>query len=475
VPPSCLAQEGQALIDFKEPLSVSSRRAALCLATFPYIKRLGGNNSVYSLLGGNLQPTKVRADPMSAIEQVFDNVLDATTVSALEEPMRDLKVYARNDSTVLSDLWRIVSVARKRVATLRLLSDLGDDEGIPQNPREKVVNWFGNLAEILNQKFLRTAATGILTELWNELGQYQYTLNNSTATLRHIYRAGVGMYLGRIYLQGELGAAIWWLLHAHADDLLGRHAEKGGAAKDMLRLIFGVDKGAFDYMERCAEENLSNNQTHTLFAEHVVMQLSLRHEYSSLFSYPTSLVEFPIGRAYAAAMLSRVKEKPEGEPLEELARYLMLLLAGWVPTKNVYHARTRMDSDLIARYMREPEAISSAHSRAILAECKNIDNTLSVSDTGYFLYRMYLHQVNVGILFARKNVSGRSSSDEVAQDRNAKHLLNLAFQRDGTAVVVIDLEDIRELVDGTKTFWSLIDGRIVERRFGKASANDASP
>jgi hypothetical protein len=174
-------------------------------------------------------------------------------------------------------------------------------------------------------------------------------------------------------------------------------------------------------------------------------------------------------------MLSRVEKNPEGEPLEELARYLMLLLAGWVPTKNVYHPRTQIDSDLIARYMREPEAISSAHSRAILAECKNISNTLSVSDTGYFLYRMYLHQVDVGILFARRNVSGRSADDEKAQDRNAKHLLDLAFQRDGTAVVVIDLEDIRGLADGTKTFWSLIDSRIVERRFGKTSTHNTSP
>jgi len=409
---------------------------------------------------------------MYKIEEVFADVLAANTVSDLEEPIRNLKVYARNETTVLSDLWKIVSVARKRVATLRLLSDLGKDEGIPQNPREKVVNWFGSLAEILNQKFLQTAATGILTGLWNELGQYQNDLNNGTSMLRHVCRAGVGMYLGRIYLQGELGAAIWWLLHAHADDLLDRHPEKGGAAKDILRLIFGVDNGAFDYMERCAEGDLNSSQMHRLFAEHVVMQLSLRHEYSNLFSYPTSLVEFPIGRAYSATMLSRVEKEPKGEPLEELARYLMLLLAGWVPTKNVYHARTRIDSDLIARYMREPESISSAHSRAILAECKNINNTLSVSDTGYFLYRMYLHQVSVGILFARKNVSGQRSSEKKAQDQNAKALLDLAFQRDGTAVVVIDLEDIRELVHGTKTLWSLIDSRIVERRFGKASANN---
>ncbi len=412
---------------------------------------------------------------MSNYEPACEAVLSATTVSALEEPMRNLQTHARNKSTELSGLCRIVSTATKRIATLQDLSDLGVDEGMPQNPREKIINWFGGLAQILNQRFLQTAATEILTELWNELGRHQCTLNYETATPRHICRAGVGMYLGQIYLQGELGAAIWWLLHAHVDDLLDRHPEKGGAAKDMLRLIFGVDKGAFDYMEECVEQNLSSNETHTLFAEHVVMQLSLRHEYSRLFSYPTSLVEFPIGRAYAATMLSRVEKQPEGKPLEELARYLMLLLAGWVPTKNVYADRTRMDSDLIARYMREPEAISSAHSRAILAECKNINHTLSVSDTGYFLYRMHFHRVNVGILFARKNVSGCSSKDEEAQGRYAKHLLKLAFQRDGTAVVVIDLEDIQELVNGTKMFWPLIDSRIMEGRFGKASANNASP
>jgi hypothetical protein len=411
---------------------------------------------------------------MSKIEQVLNDVLAATTVGDLEEPIRSLKAYAGNESTDLSELCELVTVARKRAATVWSLSDLGDDEGKPQNPGEKVVNEFGRLAVILNRRSLHNAATEILIELWNTLGQNPETPNNSTPTLRHRCRAGVGMYLGRICPQGELGAAVWWLLHAHADDLLARHPASGGATKDMLRMIVGIDHGAFGYMERCAEEDLASNEPHRSFSEHVVMQLSLVDEYSTLFSYPTSLVEFPIGRAYAETMLSRVEVRPEGEPLEELARYLMLLLAGWVPTKNLFHPRTRMDSDLVARYMREPEGISSAHSRAILAECKNIDDTLCVSDTGYFLYRMYMHQVDVGILFAKRNVSGRSARDETAEDRNARHLLDLAFQKDGTAVVVIDVEDIRELVSGTKRFWSLIDSRIVKRRFGKASGNRAT-
>ena len=88
---------------------------------------------------------------MSEIEQVFNNVLAATTASALEEPMQSLLRYAC-EQTLLSDLWKIFSVARERIATLQCLNDLGEDENIPQNPKEKVINWFGNLAEILAKR-----------------------------------------------------------------------------------------------------------------------------------------------------------------------------------------------------------------------------------------------------------------------------------------------------------------------------------
>jgi len=35
MPPSCFTQEGQALVVYQEPLSVSSRKAALCLQENP--------------------------------------------------------------------------------------------------------------------------------------------------------------------------------------------------------------------------------------------------------------------------------------------------------------------------------------------------------------------------------------------------------------------------------------------------------
>ncbi len=413
------------------------------------------------------------------IEGIFNTIIKATTVEDLDSsnnspgPMDQLNNHLEN-LVYLSDIWKVVDVAKKRVASIRSLVDLREVEDILQNRRKKVVNWFGRLAEILARKYqLHAVATNILVDLWNELGYLQHDVFEGTGELKHVYRAGVGVYLGRIYMQREPGAAIWWLLHAHADDLLHQHGEGGGAARDMLRLAFGVGEDTFLYMKKCAEESLASAQLHSRYAEHLVMQLSLEPDFTHLFSHQTALIEFPIGRAYAATMLKRMKESSEGKTLEEFARYLMLLLAGWVPTENIYQRQTRIDSDLIARYIREPEAISTSHGRAILAECKNKKEPMGVSDVGYFLYRMHITQVKVGVLFAKGNISGHKSKRIRDTKEYAEQLLDLAFQRDDSVVIVLDLEDMRKLITAEKTVWSLIEGRIAKRRFGSRKQKNA--
>jgi hypothetical protein len=76
-------------------------------------------------------------------------------------------------------------------------------------------------------------------------------------------------------------------------------------------------------------------------------------------------------------------------------------------------------------------------------------------------------KVKVGILFAANNISGGKKLEE--EESNSAYLLELAFQRDGSAVVVIDLDDIKDITENKQTMWSLIDTRITERRFGKPS------
>lgn len=406
------------------------------------------------------------------LQQILEGIEKAEVVAHLEVPMTSITniletdLRERRSSLLLSHLQSISSTLISRASSIAQLHDLGEgDDQEEQNNRAKLGNWFGGIAQLITGYGMASTATAILVTLWNSLGGYQRHLNQASEEPRHIYRAGVGMYLGRIYAAvNDPGAAVWWLLHAHADDILNQISEQGGAAQQMLQLTYGVSDDTFQYMRSCANDHVNPDRSYTYFAEHLVMLLSLESQHSHLFSHPTSLVEFPIGNAYAQTMIDVIEQSSEGTILEHLARYLILLIAGWVPTKNIYHWRTDIDSDVVARYVREPETISSAYGRAILCECKNVDRSLSVSVVGYFLYRMHLTHVDVGIIFAKKYASG--ARDEPAEHRNARHLLDLAVYRSGSTVVVIDLNDLRDITNGKKTIWSLIDTQITERRFG---------
>lgn len=406
------------------------------------------------------------------LQQFLKEIEQATTVAQLEAPMAAIadiikeNLRSGSPSLLLSHLQSISSALIRRASSISQLHDLGEgDDQEEQNNRAKLGNWFGGIAQLLTSYNMASTATAILARLWNSLGNYQRQLNQDGEEVRHIYRAGIGMYLGRIYAAiNDPGAAVWWLLHAHADDILNQISERGGAAQQMLQLTYGVPDDVFEYMRSCANDHVNLDRAYTYFAEHLVMLLSLESQYSHLFSHPTSLVEFPIGHAYAQTMIDVIEHSSEGTIMEHFARYLILLIAGWVPTKNIYHWRTDIDSDVVARYVREPETISSAYGRAILCECKNVDRSLSVSVVGYFLYRMHLTHVDVGIIFAKKYASG--ARDEPAEHKNARHLLDLAVHRSGSTVVVIDLNDLRDIANGRKTIWSLIDTQITGRRFG---------
>jgi hypothetical protein len=362
----------------------------------------------------------------STIEDILNGISNSTDTVEFESQFHRLFDYLDlSNELPLHHLRHVTDCANTRIDNISQLSDLHSNV-------ESIYNSFGNLARIYRRYGLYLTGVGILTKLWNKLGEYlPYTIS----------RAGIGYYLGQIYQkEKELGSAIWWLLHAHAADLVVQPSQDyyhKGSAYHLLSLAFDIPAQVFEYMKTCRNKNAESGEPHTLFAEHLVMQLSLESEFAYLFSYPTLHSELPIGRAYAKHMLDRVnkknkKDRYEGAPLEEFVRYLVLLMSGWIPTKNTYHENSGIDSDVVARYIREPESISSSHPRAILIECKNRKELLDVSEAGYFLYRMSLTQVDVGVLFA-KGVTGKRK--DPANDKNAQYLLNLAYQQDGKVKV----------------------------------------
>ncbi len=306
----------------------------------------------------------------SELHTLLTGIKVAHSIDELEEQFGRIFVYLdslQGKQILWSDLRDITNAAEKCIDEIETLSDL-----IQGNTLERVGNLFGGLAQRIG---LYATAVSLLTKLWNRLGEYQLNLDGGK---RHIYRAGVCYYLGQVCVrQGDFGQAIWWLLHAQADDTLSSSSDteafpEGGAC-DFLRLSFGVNAEVFRYMSSVKRDN--KGEPYTLFAEHLVMQLSLQPSFANLFVYSSAELGFPISRAYAKSMLSRVDPqivgKYMGKPLEEFVRYLVLLMPGWIPTENTYHHRTDIDSDVVARYVREPESISNSHPRAILIECKN--------------------------------------------------------------------------------------------------------
>lgn len=111
----------------------------------------------------------------------------------------------------------------------------------------------------------------------------------------------------------------------------------------------------------------------------------------------------------------------------------------------------------------------------VTLECKNVATSIGASQVGYFLYRMHLLKVNVGILFTRRGISGGNSEEE-DDVTYANYLLDVAFQQDNFLVAVITLEDFSEIIEGKKGFWSVLDTSLKKRRFGsyKVKAREVS-
>lgn len=404
---------------------------------------------------------------MSDAQSLLYRLEKATTLADVEICLGDVRDQWEKWS-VLSEGGKLIKHLRDHAVNFYKLAEFQTCEtDVSQETEQirRVINSFGGTARLLATKLeFHQSMSRVLIELWNALSDYQAKFAKPGMAPRHVYKAGLAMYLAYIYLdQKEPGTAIWWLLLTQADDLLDEHGEKGGAGKDMLQLVFGVNDDVLEEMEKITGDCLSSREPHKLYAEHIVMTLALIPKYLWLFSYPTTTTEFPICRSYAHAMLSRLENDTTGSALEELARYLILLLSGWVPSPNLYAVGTRIDSDLIARYTREPQRISEAHGRTMLIECKNHTKPISVSQLGYFLYRMHLAQVDVGILFARNGISKRKQGDDA---RYAQRLREQAFQRDGKAVIVINQKTLESLANGDITLWSFISAELVLLRFG---------
>ncbi len=333
-------------------------------------------------------------------------------------------------------------------------------------------------ANMLESKGYFSASESLLLDWWNDWSQRQRTQK------KQAYLAGIAFKLTEHYLRvGDKGAACRWALHTQAADILGKHSEGGGAARQWLPTLFGVSGNYLQELDKIAKGCLKEiEQTHRGdwsqaegFPEEIVCRFAQTSGASFAMANAVSACEFPLSGAYFQALLSRVdadykrgEEGKKGDALENLAVYLSLLLPGCLPLRKVEDEAGVSEHDIVVHNLCDAGNLASELlGRHFLVECKNWGQAVGTRDVGYFLYRIRLTHARFGIMFASAGISGEDITE-------AKELVRRAYHEDGNICVVTDHQDLDSLSKGETSFWWMLVEKIEALRFGKPSGHRKS-
>lgn len=352
-----------------------------------------------------------------------------------------------------------------------LLRDAFQNECVPAGGFGDCHGAYGAAAKFLFEQGFSAAAFQLLIEWWNDLAQLQAEQG------QRMYRAATAYMLSHWYIESkDNGAALRWALLTHADDILGNGAQVEGAGRQWLRTIMGVSEANLDKFSSVAAAGLDvvknvhdgNWAVPAGYAEDALVRFAEAHpELSHLFVEESNIRAYPLTPAYSRLLLDQVEANEgtttdRGNRLEHLAAYLFLLVPGWVPFAKVKPSDQSAEHDVVISNLNRISNLSAElFGRHFLAECKNWERSVSVSQVGYFLYRMRLTHCKFGVIFAKNGITG--DQDE---EKAARALLRRAFHEDGSICVVLDLNDLKALADETHTFWSLLLQRAQSLQFG---------
>ncbi len=378
-----------------------------------------------------------------------------------------IKILEENKTTPLDAYDKVTDLLSSECEEGGRCDPLGLEESAKEGRQayHAAHNWFMD-------KKLYPADEKMLIEWWNKLGLMQFSSE------QHVYCAETAFLLSELYRKsGDMGAAFRWALHMQADDILGDHPERGGAGKQTLIPRYGMSTPAFDEFNHIAEECLKeisetdNWSRVAAFPEEVICRFATSKAGHSLAEFIPSH-ELPVSLGYFNALLNSVENENEetqgkkGRALENLAFYLILLIPGCVPRKNVLMEKRIFESDVVVHNLSQsPSLTTELLGRHFLIECKSSKKEkMGVSEIGYFLYKMRLTHTKFGILFTRRGITGKERL-EAGFD-----LIRLAYNRDGRVCVVVDNKDLEGIKSGKEIyFWMMLLRKIEEMRFGRSS------
>jgi hypothetical protein len=311
------------------------------------------------------------------------------------------------------------------------------------------------------------AIEDLLLDWWNDFGLSQ------KAQGQRVYRALATYWLAQFHLgRGDRGTAFRWLLYSQADDVLD--GGEGGAVRDLLDTEFGMSDAVRETITRIAQECSEQAEVDWSqpcgFPEEIVRRF-IEYDPAYFMSRASLAQEFPLSKAYYQTLLERAVNIIETKAstavkeqmLEDLAFYLLTLLPGCVPRRDLMDGQAIGEEDMVVHNVNQvADVMTDLVGRSFLVECSNRKSTLDIQQIGYFLYRMRLSRMRFGVIFSMAGLSRTKKRADAIQE-----LIRRAFREDNLLCVIVNGDDLQTLaVSENASFWTMLLGKMEQSRFG---------
>lgn len=259
----------------------------------------------------------------------------------------------------------------------------------------------------------------------------------------------------------DWGTGLRWAMLGYIDCIL----HKNPTPDEYMKAVFDAPQEQLEKLKEIAEEEGIENHPEE------VLRRFIERDDTFLLAVATVNREFPISKPYLNKLCKHfmsfenhdpTQSTEQGNTLEYIASYLVSLIPGCAPRRNMLHHTGMGETDVVIHNLnRTPDIYTEMLGRTFMIECKNLKKNVGVAHVGYFLYRMHLRHHQSGLLFVRKNVT-----------EGAQALIPRAFHEDNLLCIVITGDDIKKLSESENpSFWKLILKKQAEFTFGQQKRN----
>lgn len=186
---------------------------------------------------------------------------------------------------------------------------------------------------------------------------------------------------------------------------------------------------------------------------------SRRHDQATLV---VSDEAAPLDADALGAMLEAVVNASSNDEKKKTLERLAVRLVGgldFVRCKYINLVTKSSEIDIVGEYLGHPKpTLFDDYGRYFLVECKNWKAPIDAKSVRDFLGKLQKIRARLGVIFSRNGITGTHAGTDGLRE------LHSSFDRDGTAVLVVSEDDLRDCANGQQ-FYDLLDEKLDRLRF----------